>query len=167
MEMEKDSGREKQISRHQRASKGYKDAIKEAEASLTMIENRLVENTLLLPNDIHPEVPIGPYEKAKVIYQYKSEDIKVGNKSDHLKLCKSLNLADFEDAGKVTGERFVYLKNEGALLELALINWGMEYLINKGFTPIITPDMVKTQIIESTGFNPRDDSSTFLIRSNI
>lgn len=41
------------------------------------------------------------------------------------------------------GEKFYYLKNEGALLELALINWAVQKLVAKGWTPVLTPDLIR------------------------
>jgi seryl-tRNA synthetase len=51
------------------------------------------------------------------------------------------------------------LKNEAALLELALINWSMHKLITKGFTPILPPDLIRREIAEGCGFQPRGESS--------
>lgn len=53
------------------------------------------------------------------------------------------DLMDFANASKLTGSKFVFLKNEAAMLELALVNWAMTKVAKKGFTPITTPDIAR------------------------
>jgi seryl-tRNA synthetase len=56
---------------------------------------------------------------------------------------------------QVSGQKFYYLRNAGALLELALVNWAMSRVAARGFTPIMTPDLVKEAVLEKCGFQPR------------
>jgi len=68
-------------------------------------------------------------------------------------------LLDFHNASKLTGSKFVFLKNEAALLEMALCNWALQKVSSKeGFTAVVTPDIAKQQVVESCGFQPRDSS---------
>jgi seryl-tRNA synthetase len=67
---------------------------------------------------------------------------------------EKLDLIDFKRAAKVSGSKFYYLKNEGALLELALIRFALDKLIAKGFIPFITPDLAKDEVLEGIGFSP-------------
>jgi len=53
------------------------------------------------------------------------------------------DLMDFANASKLTGSKFVFLKNEAAMLELALVNWAMTKVAKKGFTPFTTPDIAR------------------------
>ena len=69
------------------------------------------------------------------------------------------DLVDFANASKLTGSKFVFLKNEAAILELALCNYAMHKLMKRGYTPITTPDIVRQQVVEACGFQPRDASS--------
>ena len=78
---------------------------------------------------------------------------------DHLSIGKKHDLFDFENGAKITSSKFVILKNEAALLELALTNWAIDFLRKKGYTFLITPDVCKTSIIEGCGFLPRDKSA--------
>ena len=75
---------------------------------------------------------------------------------DHLSLGKKYDLFDFDSGAKITSSKFVLLKNEAAMLELALVNWAIDYVRQKGYTFMITPDVCKTSIIEGCGFMPRD-----------
>src|SRR5206468_9293723 len=55
-----------------------------------------------------------------------------------------------------TGQKFYFLKNEAVLLELALIQYAMTTLIREGYTPVITPDLARVEVLEGIGFIPRD-----------
>ena len=74
---------------------------------------------------------------------------------DHVELGKSLDLIDFETGGKVAGTGFYFLKNDAVLLDLALQQFAIRKLVEAGFTPIITPDLARNQILEGIGFTPR------------
>ena len=51
------------------------------------------------------------------------------------------------------------MKNEAAMLELALSNWVLNKVARKGFEAITTPDLARQQVVEACGFQPRDESS--------
>jgi seryl-tRNA synthetase len=69
------------------------------------------------------------------------------------------DLFDFKNAAKLTGSKFVFLKNEAALLEIALINFAMNTVLKyDNFTPMITPDIANIHVLEGCGFQPRDES---------
>ncbi|CAO3574361.1 unnamed protein product [Mortierella alpina] len=78
---------------------------------------------------------------------------------DHVALSKNLDLIDLESATTVTGSRWYYLKNEAALLELALIQYATQRALKAGFTPVITPDVVRPEVVQACGFQPRDEAS--------
>ncbi|CAG8827913.1 23964_t:CDS:1, partial [Gigaspora rosea] len=75
---------------------------------------------------------------------------------DHMTIARELDLIDLESASNVTGTSWYYLRNAGALLELALIQYAIYKVISKGYIPIITPDVVKTEYSDGCGFQPRD-----------
>ncbi len=59
----------------------------------------------------------------------------------------------------MSGSKFYYLRNAAALLELALVNYAMTKVVSCGFTPIMTPDLVKEAVLEKCGFQPRADNT--------
>ena len=63
---------------------------------------------------------------------------------------------DFEAGASVAGQKFYFLKNEAALLELALVQYAMKTLVEEGYTPIITPDVARVEVLEGIGFIPRN-----------
>ncbi len=74
---------------------------------------------------------------------------------------EALDLCDMEAGASVAGQKFYFLKNEAVLLELALVQYAMTTLVKKGWTPIITPDLAKVDVLEGIGFQPRDpDANT-------
>jgi seryl-tRNA synthetase len=71
---------------------------------------------------------------------------------DHLELGEMLRAIDTERGAKVSGARFYYLTGIGARLELALLNMAVDTALAAGFTPVITPTLVKPEIMAGTGF---------------
>src|SRR5207244_1709412 len=78
---------------------------------------------------------------------------------DHVVLAESLDLADFEAGAAVAGQKFYFLKNEAVLLELALVQYALKKLREEGFTPILTPDVAREEVLEGIGFIPRGPES--------
>ena len=74
---------------------------------------------------------------------------------DHVELGEQLDLIDFEAGARVAGHGFYFLRNEAVLLELALQQFAMRLLIAEGFTPVITPDLAYSEILQGTGYIPR------------
>jgi seryl-tRNA synthetase len=71
---------------------------------------------------------------------------------DHLDLGEGLRAIDTERGAKVSGARFYYLTGVGARLELALLNAAMDTALAAGFTPVITPTLVRPEVMQGTGF---------------
>jgi seryl-tRNA synthetase len=83
---------------------------------------------------------------------------------DHLELGEALDIIDVKRAAKVSGARFYYLKNEGALLEFALKQFAFEVLIKEGFIPTIPPVLVNKQIMDDLGYTTMgEDENIFSI----
>lgn len=71
---------------------------------------------------------------------------------DHLELGEGLRAIDTKRGAKVSGARFYFLTGIGARLELALLNMAMDQAVEEGFTPMITPTLVKPETMQGTGF---------------
>lgn len=109
-----------------------------------------------VPNLTHPD---SPREKDAVVREVGSKPNWPFKAKDHVDLCEKHKLADFEAAGRVTGADFYYMLGDGALLELALINYTMTKLVAAGFTPVITPDLARESVMEGTGYIPRGNET--------
>lgn len=108
-----------------------------------------------ISNLVDERAPIGSEADFKIIEtfgkirDFEKENLKV---LDHVEIGKNLELIDIERGAKVSGSRFYYLVNDGALLELALVNFAMDIAREFGFAPVIPPALVKPQAMEGTGF---------------
>jgi len=106
-----------------------------------------------LPNIPLDDVPIGRDEKDNVVVREEGKRQKLDfNSKDYLEIAEKLDLIDIKRAAKVSGTRFGYLKNEGALLEFALVNLAIETLTPEGFIPIIPPVMIRSKMMEGMGY---------------
>jgi seryl-tRNA synthetase len=137
--------------------KALREQIGEMEKQIKRILADLEGMLLTLPNMTHPDAPVGTTsEHNKVLHRWGEPRTFDFKPKDHVALCDALDLCDFEAGASVTGQKFYFLKNEAVLLELALVQYAMQTLIHRGFTPIITPDLARGEVLEGIGFMPRD-----------
>ena len=136
--------------------KRLKSEVSDQEDQLRVMDDEIRQRLRRVPNLTHPDTPIGLTEDDS------REQRKVGTPrtfdfpvKDHVELGKALDLIDFETGGKVAGTGFYFLKNDAVLLDLALQQFALRKLATAGFTPIITPDLARNQILEGIGFTPR------------
>jgi seryl-tRNA synthetase len=106
------------------------------------LETQLVREALKLPNKTHLDTPIGGEENNKVIRTVNGYVSKT--KLSHIEIAEKFDLLDFGNASKLTGNKFVFLKNEAALLEMALSNWALNLVAKKGYEPMTTPDIARS-----------------------
>lgn len=110
-----------------------------------------------LPNWTHKSSPDGGEDQGRILRKWGQPPAFDFKPQDHLELCEHLDLADFAAGAAVAAPKFVYLRNRAVLLELALIRFALDHLIEKGFTALATPDLAKGEIVEALGFQPRGD----------
>ncbi|MDR2864798.1 MAG: serine--tRNA ligase [Spirochaetaceae bacterium] len=140
--------------------KKIKENIAIAEDKLRVIEAELTTEAKRIPNMAHPDAPIGKEDKDNLECKRFGEPTTFDfEPKDHVILGQELDIIDFDTARKVAGPKFYYLKNEGVFLELALVRYALDILQKKGFTPLITPDIAKDEILDGIGFNPRGPES--------
>jgi seryl-tRNA synthetase len=140
--------------------KKLKDDIAAAEAELAKISADLETEARRIPNMAHPDAPVGKEDKDNLEVKRVGEPPKFSFvPEDHVKIGQDLDIIDFDSGTKVSGTKFYYLKNEGVFLELGLIRYVLDILAKKGFTPFITPDIAREEILEGIGFNPRGAES--------
>lgn len=136
--------------------KELKDMLDVLESKLADLEIVLQREGQRLPNMTHPDVPVGGEDVATVLSEVGSPRVFDSFQPlDHLTLGERLDIIDFETGASVAGTKFYYLKKEAALLELALVNWAMQKVVARGFVPMITPDLVRENVFEKCGFQPR------------
>jgi seryl-tRNA synthetase len=138
--------------------------LKEQEAELDQRHEaaEAIRHELLqqVPNFSHPQAPIGADESQnKVVRTHGAPPAFDFAPKDHVELMEGLDLVDFEGGAKVAGQKFYFLKNEAVLLELALLQFGVNLLRQEGFTVFMTPDLARREILAGTGYNPRGEST--------
>lgn len=147
--------------REQRIERGrqLKEEIARVEEDVARISAQFEEAWCAIPNMTHPDVPVGREGEGTVLEVVGEPPRMAFEPKDHVILGSELGLIDFESAARVAGQKFYYLTNEAALLELALINFAMARLVAKGWTPVITPDLARTAVLDGIGFNPRGEET--------
>lgn len=137
-----------------------KDEIAKVEKTLAETEARLDEAARKIPNMASPDAPVGKLDSENLEVKRVGSPRKFDFKPlDHVELGESLDIIDFERGAKVSGPKFYYLKNEAVFLEQALIMQALNILRSHGFTPFITPDVARQEILQGIGFNPRGNES--------
>ena len=136
--------------------KEMRDQITAAEAELMTVEEQLRLEQLQIPNMTHPNAPVGREETESVTAREWGTKRQYDFKPrDHVDLMAALDMVDLEAGSKVAGHGFYFLKNAGALLELALVNYAVEKLRSEGFTIYTTPDVARDEVLHGTGYMPR------------
>lgn len=143
-------------------SKQLKEELGVLEAQLEVREDERTTILQTIPNVHADDVPLGGEEDSVEIKRV--GDTPTGAQ-DHLELATARDWLDFERGAKVAGAKFYYLKGDLALLENALTQYGIDFIIKKGFTYMTVPNMVNSRVATGTGFAPRtsDQSDEYFI----
>lgn len=119
-----------------------------------------------VPNLVHPEAPIGgedDFTVLKTVGEPRKFDF---TPLDHLELMEGLGAVDMERGAKVSGSRFYFLSGVGAQLQLGLLNMAIAQALENGFTPMITPSLVRPEIMAGTGFLGAHASEVYRLRDD-
>ena len=150
------------------SSKSLRDEESKLEESFRELKEKRDDLHRMIPNLTHPDSPIGltdednlPLREVGKVPEFDFEP------KDHVDLMESLDLVDFEGGAKVAGQKFYYLKNQAVFLELALANYALNLLREEGFTPFMTPDLARNQILDGIGFNPRGEETQIYSVENL
>ncbi|MEU9604038.1 serine--tRNA ligase [Streptomyces sp. NPDC048057] len=129
--------------------------VKAADAAQHEADEETRRLMLRLGNLVHEDVPVGGEDDFVVLETHGTvRDFAAEGfaPKDHLELGEALGAIDVERGAKVSGSRFYYLTGVGALLELALVNAAIAQATAAGFTPMLTPALVRPRAMEGTGF---------------
>jgi seryl-tRNA synthetase len=150
--------------------KDVSDKITELDNDLKSIESELENILLFIPNIPHSSVPVGKSAEDNVEarrwlpdgFSFEAEN---GFKPlDHIELGKKLNILDFERGAKISGSGFPVYKGKGATLERALINFMLDYHLEKhGYTEIFPPFLVNRDSMRGTGQLPKMEEDMYYI----
>jgi len=139
----------KDASRKVEKAKTLDAEITSIQAEVTRAEEKTRDYLMRLPNLLHETVPVGKDENDNVQIRSWGNipkfDFAVKN---HIDLGLNLDIIDIERAGKVTGSRFFYLKRQGVLLDMALMNFALEEITKKGYLPVEPPYLMRREAYE-------------------
>jgi seryl-tRNA synthetase len=125
--------------------------VKTADAATSAADEALRQAQLAVPNIVQDGVPPGGEDDFVVIREVGDRPI-IESPKDHLEIGEALKAIDTERGAKVSGSRFYFLTGVGALLQLGMLQMAIAQAVEHGFTPSITPSMVKPESMEGTGF---------------
>jgi seryl-tRNA synthetase len=118
----------------------------QTESEATQIEVKFNQLMMTLPNLLHETVPVGKDEKDNVVVRQNGEIMRASfNPKDHIDLATTLDLLDLNRAAKVSGARFYFLKNELVKMNQALINFALDFLLERNYTLIQPPYMIRKE----------------------
>ena len=137
-------------------SRAMKERLPSKEEELREVEVRLRDEQLKIPNMTHPDSPIGKDDTENVEIRRWGEipDFSFEPK-DHVEIGEALGIIDFDAGAKTTGSKFYFLRADAVLLELGLIRYAMDIIMERGYQPTITPDLARDHMLVGTGFIPR------------
>ncbi len=141
----------------------YKELLAEADD----LDERFDALWISLPNMTDPTAADGFEEEDAVEIKRVGEQPEFGfAAADHLDLGVALGVIDVERAVKMSGSRFALKKGKLALLEMALMRWGVTEVAKHGFTPVIPPVLVREHALFGTGFFPGDKEQVYSVRED-
>jgi seryl-tRNA synthetase len=137
-------------------SRAMKERLPSKEEELREVEERLREEQLKIPNMTHPDSPIGKDDSENVEIRRWGEIPNFSfEPKDHVEIGEALGIIDFDAGAKTTGSKFYFLRGDAVLLELGLIRYALDIIMERGYQPTITPDLARDQMLVGTGFIPR------------
>lgn len=142
--------------------RGMKSDLALREEEFRKIDEEWRALMLGVPNVPDPSVPDGESDAQNVEVRRWGEVPQFGFPvRDHMTLLQELDLADLERGAKVAGFRGYFLKNEGAMLSMALWQFAFEHLVRKGFTPFLAPSLIKEDNFVGTGYLPQSKDDLY------
>jgi len=151
--------------------KQVSEEIKQLDEQVRSVDEKLKELLLWVPNLPHSSVPVGKDEASNVVVkQWLPEGFSFENEEpvlDHIELGKKLNILDFERGAKISGSGYPVYIGKGARLERALINFMLDYHLDKhGYTEIMPPLLVNKDSMRGTGQLPKMQDDMYYVEKD-
>ncbi|MCK5511358.1 MAG: serine--tRNA ligase, partial [Thermodesulfovibrionia bacterium] len=160
--------KEKDVSNLLERAKKISDVIAQKQQDLRELEDRSLQELLLIPNIPHESVPLGKDETENVEIRSYGENPEFSfSPKNHWDIGENLGILDFERAGKIAGARFGLSKGLGAKLERVLINFMLDIHTNEfGYTETFPPILVNRESMTGTGQLPKFENDLFKIEND-
>jgi seryl-tRNA synthetase len=140
--------------------------LKEKEAALNEELKRIQPEfdalMLEVPQPPSPDVPLG-LDDTENVELYKRGEVRKFDfePKDHMQLGQALDMIDMERGVKLAGTRNYFLKGDGAVLHRAVMNFAMDFMISRGYTPMIVPLLMRNEAMRGTGYFPGSEEQTY------
>ncbi|XP_068385290.1 serine--tRNA ligase, mitochondrial isoform X1 [Eschrichtius robustus] len=118
------------------------------------LEEQFYLRALRLPNQTHPDVPVGDESQARVLHVVGDKPAFSFQPRGHLEIAEKLDIIRQKRLSHVSGHRSYYLRGAGALLQHGLVNFTLNKLVHRGFTPMTVPDLLRGAVFEGCGMTP-------------
>jgi seryl-tRNA synthetase len=143
------------------------EQLRRNEMALAPLEEEFERLMLQVPNVPAPDVPDGLTDADNVEVRRWGEPPTFSfTPRDHVQLGEALDLIDIKRAVRIAGTRTYYLKNEAALLELAVLRFTLDHMIRRGFTPMLVPHLVKDEAMIGTAYFPGGEEQAYRIEKD-
>jgi seryl-tRNA synthetase len=144
-----------QLSELKRSEIEFQERIKE-------LQPEFDELMQLVAQPADDDVPIGKDDTENVEIRREGEIRKFDfEPKDHVQLGLALGIIDIERGVKLAGTRNYILKGDGALLHWAVLRFAMDFMVNKGYVPMLVPLLMKDETMIGTGFFPGSEDQTY------
>ena len=125
------------------------ERLKELEEKETELRTKIRKIMLLIPNIIDPSVPIGKDDSENVeVERFGEPKVPDFEIPYHTEIMERFDGIDLEAAGAVAGNGFYYLSGDIARLHSACLSYGRDFMINRGFTYVIPPFMIRSRVVD-------------------
>ncbi|XP_040852336.1 serine--tRNA ligase, mitochondrial-like [Ochotona curzoniae] len=125
----------------------------------TQLEEQFYLHALRLPNQTHPDTPIGDESQARVLHVVGDKPAFSFPPRGHLELGEKLGIIRQKRLSHVSGHRSYYLRGAGALLQHGLVSLTLSKLVRRGFIPMAVPDLLRGAVFEGCGMTPNASPS--------
>jgi len=130
--------------------KDIPNRIKALDEELRNTEDKINQVLMSMPNILHESVPVGKDEEDNEVVREWGEKPEFSfQPKDHIDLAEGLGLMDIERAARAAGARFYYLKGDLALLNTALVHFGLDLITERGYTLFQPPYMLRRAAVEA------------------
>lgn len=137
--------------------------VKDAQAKANEAEEQLKQVLYKIDNVVIDGVPAGGEDDFVLLKEVGTKPEFSFKPRDHAELGELLDVIDIERGVKISGSRFYFLKGMGARLELAMMQLALDKAVKAGFTPLVTPTLVRPEVMQGTGFLGEHSSEIYYL----
>ena len=115
-----------------------------------------------MPQPADPDVPVGKDDTENVEVRREGEVRPFDfEPKDHVQLGLALDMIDIERGVKLAGTRNYFLKGDGALLHWAVLRFAIDFMVQRGYTPMVVPLLMRDEAMRGTGYYPGSEEQTY------